>query len=58
MSQVTGGVMVLPGTAALSTADAGALATGATVSRSNVLAGMTALNRGATMAQACVRRIV
>lgn len=53
MSQVTGGVMVSPGTAALATAGAGALATGAAVSvGSNALAGMTALNRGATLAQA------
>jgi hypothetical protein len=53
MSQVTGGVMVSPGTAALATAGAGALAAGAAVSvGSNALAGMTALNRGATLAQA------
>lgn len=53
MSQVTGGVMVSPGTAALATAGAGALATGAAVSvGSSALAGMIALNRGATMAQA------
>lgn len=53
MSQVTGGVMVAPGTAALATAGAGALAAGAAVSvGSNALAGMTALNRGATLAQA------
>ncbi len=53
MSQVTGGVMVSPGTAAVATAGAGALAAGAAVSvGSNALAGMTALNRGATMAQA------
>lgn len=53
MSQITGGVMVAPGTAALATAGAGAVATGAAVSvGSNALAGMTALNRGATMATA------
>ncbi|MFQ3660345.1 MAG: hypothetical protein SNJ54_15455, partial [Anaerolineae bacterium] len=53
MSQVTGGVMVAPGTAALAAAGAGALATGAAASvGSNALAGMTALNRGATLAQA------
>lgn len=53
MSQVTGGVMVAPGTAALATAGAGALAAGAAVTvGSSAMAGMTALNRGATMAQA------
>ncbi|MBZ0299392.1 MAG: hypothetical protein K8J31_06620, partial [Anaerolineae bacterium] len=53
MSQVTGGVMVSPGTAALATAGAGALAAGAAVTvGSSAMAGMTALNRGATMAQA------
>lgn len=52
MSQVTGGVMVAPGTAALATAGAGALAAGTAVGvGSNALAGMTALNRGATLAQ-------
>ncbi|MFQ3660414.1 MAG: hypothetical protein SNJ54_15805, partial [Anaerolineae bacterium] len=53
MSQVTGGVMVAPGTAALAAAGAGALATGAAAGvGSNALAGMTALHRGATLAQA------
>ncbi|QPC81722.1 hypothetical protein G4Y79_18805 [Phototrophicus methaneseepsis] len=53
MSQVTGGVMLSPGSAALATAGAGALATGAAVAvGSNALAGMSALNQGATMAQA------
>ena len=53
MSQVTGGVMVSPGAAALATAGAGALAAGAAVTvGSSAMAGMTALNRGATMAQA------
>lgn len=53
MSQVTGGVMVSPGTAALATAGAGALAAGAAVGvGSSALAGMTALNQGATLAQA------
>ncbi len=53
MSQVTGGVMVAPGTTAVATAGAAALAAGAAVSvGSNALAGMTALNRGATLAQA------
>jgi hypothetical protein len=53
MSQVTGGVMVSPGTAALATAGVGVLAAGAAVTvGSSALAGMTALNRGATMAQA------
>ncbi|MAS35348.1 MAG: hypothetical protein CL610_15160 [Anaerolineaceae bacterium] len=53
MSQVTGGVMVSPGTAALATAGAGALAAGAAVGiGSSALSGMTALNQGATLAQA------
>ncbi|MAU11762.1 MAG: hypothetical protein CL607_18195 [Anaerolineaceae bacterium] len=53
MSQVTGGVMLSPGSAALATAGAGALATGAAVAvGSNALAGISALNQGATTAQA------
>jgi hypothetical protein len=53
MSQVTGGVMLNPGTATLAAASAGTLASGtvATVG-SSALAGMTALNQGATLAQA------
>lgn len=53
MSQVTGGVMVAPGTAAATAAGAGALAAGAAVGiGSGALAGMTALRSGATLAQA------
>ncbi|MCI0750114.1 MAG: hypothetical protein L0Y32_06190 [Nevskiales bacterium] len=53
MGQATGGVLVAPGTAALATAGVGALAAGAAVTvGSSAMAGMTALNRGATMAQA------
>lgn len=53
MSQISGGVIASPGAAAAVTAGAGALAAGAAVTMgSSALAGMTALNRGATMAQA------
>ena len=48
MSQVTGGVMLSPGTAAVATAATGAMASGAGVAiGSNALAGMTALKSGA-----------
>ncbi len=53
MGQATGGVMISPGTAAIATAGAGAVATAATVSvGSGALAGMTALRSGATLSQA------
>lgn len=53
MGQATGGVMMSPGTAAIATAGAGAVATAATVSvGSGAMAGMTALRSGATLSQA------
>jgi hypothetical protein len=53
MGQATGGVMLSPGTAAIATAGAGAMATAATVSiGSGAMAGMTALRSGATLSQA------
>lgn len=53
MGQVTGGVMLSPGTAAIATAGAGAMATAATVSiGSDAMAGMTSLKSGATVSQA------
>lgn len=53
MGQATGGVIMSPGTAAIATAGAGAVATAATVSvGSGAMAGMTALRSGATLSQA------
>jgi hypothetical protein len=53
MGQASGGVMLSPGTAAIATAGAGAMATAATVSMgSGAMAGMTALRSGATLSQA------
>ncbi len=53
MGQASGGVMLSPGTAAIATAGAGAMATAATVSMgSGAMAGMTALRSGATVSQA------
>lgn len=53
MSQASGGVIASPGAVAAVTAGAGALAAGAAVSiGSNAMAGMGALNQGATRMQA------
>lgn len=53
MGQATGGLMLSPGQATTTVAAAGGVALGAYVGmNANTLAGMTALNRGATLSQA------